>query len=137
MAEGLAHHLFAQRNIDATVTSAGTFYIEGYPADPHAVMALASMGIDLRGHRSKGAKREVLGDCDLVWVMSPDHESCLQVYFPDLQPRLRRMWEWSGDSPPLTEIRDPLGGDLSDFERCRDLLLKCLENWLDQQGDPS
>lgn len=85
-----AHHLHLQ------VSSAGSLF-DGRPAEPGAVSALASRGVDLSDHRSRVYTPEMVGRADLVIGMEQAHVREVSVLpgasfwrtytFPDLVQR--------------------------------------------------
>jgi arsenate reductase len=79
MAEGLARNLFGDR---AQVLSAGS---QPSIVNPHAIAAMAELGIDISGHRSKSVDEIDIGDIDLVVTLCAD-EVC-----PVLPGRVQRL----------------------------------------------
>jgi protein-tyrosine phosphatase len=74
MAEALLRHHLATRDVDVTVTSAGTRAVD-LPVDPVAVDALVRMGVDLADHRPRRLSREIIerDGADLVITMTREH----------------------------------------------------------------
>lgn len=92
MAEGLARSLFGDR---ATITSAGSAPSR---VNPHAIEAMAEIGIDITGHRSKSVDDIDPGSIDLVVTL------CAEEVCPVLPGRVRRL-HWP--------IADPASSDLT------------------------
>jgi arsenate reductase len=119
MAEGLARDLFGDR---AEVQSAGTM-----PAfvHPQAVAALAALGLDISGHRSKSVDEIDLENVDLVITLCAD-EVC-----PPVAARVERL-HWplpdpahvsAGDQPAgFQAVRDDIRERLQEFGRDRGLI---------------
>ena len=95
MAEGLARHLFGDR---AEVRSAGTM-----PAfvHPQAVDALADLGLDISGHRSKSVSEIDLDQVDLVITLCAD-EVC-----PAVAARVERLHWPLPDPAHVPTIEQP------------------------------
>jgi arsenate reductase len=92
MAEGLARHLLGDR---VEVLSAGS---QPSRLNPHAVEAMAELGIDISGHRSKSVDGIELAGIDLVVTL------CAEEVCPVVPGRTRRL-HWP--------IPDPATGDPS------------------------
>lgn len=101
MAEGLAREMLGDR---AEVMSAGS-----QPAlvNPWAVKAMAEIGIDISGHRSKSVDEFDPAELDLVITL------CAEEVCPALPPGVEHL-HW-----PIT---DPVAMD--DVQRCRDAALE-------------
>ena len=116
MAEGLLRHIAGDR---FDIFSAGT-----KPAglNPHAVAAMAEIGIDIAGHRSKSVD-EFAGqpfDC-VITVCDRANESC--PIFPGAGKRLHHSFEDPAAAPAerqaeaFRNVRDQLLAWLRDFAR--------------------
>jgi len=100
------------------VDSAGTgSWHEGQPADPRAVAALASVGLDGRGHRARVFQPQWLAERDLVVVMDTTNLADLTRMARGRPPdgRLRLLREWDPASEGSAEVPDPYFGDDRDF----------------------
>ena len=82
MAEYLARHSLARRQIDAEVVSSGRLGPR-FPASAGAVAAMAKRGIDLRGHSSAPTDPDTLAHADLVLVMERAHLADVYQTRPD------------------------------------------------------
>lgn len=91
MAEGLARALLP----DVEVSSAGS---RPTKVNPYAIEALAELGIDISGHRSKSVEEIAPASLDLVITL------CAEEVCPVLPGRVRRL-HWP--------IRDPASTDPS------------------------
>ena len=108
MAAALATSLFPTWE----VRSAGLAADVGAPMSPHAQAALAARGLDGSAHRSTQVTPEMVEWADRVLVMTEAHR--------------RRL---PGDHVSLlaaTDVVDPYGGSLADYERCLAALDKAL-----------
>jgi len=72
LAEGILKHKLAERKIDSvTVSSAGTFALNGRPAAELAERVAAERGVDISGHRVSHVTCEMLERADLVIGQRP------------------------------------------------------------------
>ncbi len=95
MAEGLARQILGER---AEVSSAGS---EPAPVNPHAVEAMAEIGIDITGQYSKSVDTIDLSSLDLVVTL------CAEEVCPILPGQVRRL-HWP--------IADPAAEDAAQAE---------------------
>lgn len=126
MAEGLARNVFGA---EAEVASAGTA-----PTTLHAsaVTAMAELGIDISGQRSKAVSELDMSRFDWVITLSAD-EVC-----PELPSQARRLHWPIGDPAAVDAVSEPAKA-LSAFRAARDQILqrvKVLHALRDQQAGP-
>jgi protein-tyrosine-phosphatase len=114
MAAAISKAKLVQPDQDWQVGSAGTWAVGDQPATEKAQQVLSDRGIDLSGHRSRSVSRELLESYNLILTMERGHREALRVEFRDLAPRIYLLSEMIGMT---REIRDPIGGTLSDFEK--------------------
>lgn len=86
MAEGLAREMFGNRVEAASAGSAPS------RVNPHAIVAMAEIGIDISNHRSKPIDEFDVADFDLVVTLCGE-ESC-----PVLPPDVEKL-HWPIDDP--------------------------------------
>jgi arsenate reductase (thioredoxin) len=91
MAEGLARHMFGP---DVTVLSAGS---APSSVNPHAVEAMAELGIDISTQRSKSVEDIDVGALDLVVTL------CAEEVCPVLPGRVRRL-HWPIPDPASKDV---------------------------------
>ncbi len=108
MAEGLARKILGER---AEVSSAGS---KPAPVSPHAVEAMAEIGIDITGQYSKSVDTIDLLDLDLVVTL------CAEEVCPILPGHIRRMHWPIGD--PAGEATAAEGTQQARFRAARDLI---------------
>jgi protein-tyrosine phosphatase len=79
IAEGLLRGALEERFGDAapTVSSAGTWGMEGASATPEAVMAASERGADITAHRARRLSEVPVADADLVVAMTGEHRDAL------------------------------------------------------------
>jgi protein-tyrosine-phosphatase len=103
---------------DILVESAGLAAMEGQPASPQAIAALAEWDLDLSCHRSRPLTPELARQAHKLVAMTPEHAAVLTF-------RL-------GVSPdnilvPGHGVSDPYGGDLDTYRSTRDQLKAAMD----------
>jgi protein-tyrosine-phosphatase len=94
------------------IESAGTWAVEGVPANQKTQEVMAELGLDLRDHRSRMVNREMLAAFNLILVMEPGHKESLQIEFPDEAKKVYLLSEMVGLS---FTVMDPVGGEIKDY----------------------
>lgn len=114
MAEGLARHMLGD---DVRVLSAGSA-----PAtvNPHAIEAMAELGIDMAGHRSKSVDEIDVGGVDLVITL------CAEEVCPVLPGRVQRL-HWPIPDPASKDSSIPADEMRQRFRTARDQIKTLLE----------
>ncbi|MDP2621082.1 MAG: arsenate reductase ArsC [Hyphomicrobiales bacterium] len=123
MAEGLARHMFGA---GATVLSAGS---EPSSVNPYAIEAMAELGIDISGHRSKPVDEIDVGAVDLVITL------CAEEVCPVL-PGLARRLHWPIPDPASKDTSIPSDVMRQRFRTARDRIkarLDILKGLTDQE----
>lgn len=129
MAEGIARSLLAeQRGIDVTelkaagvgVMSAGTFAGPGMPAAGEAVQAMSQQGIDLSSHRSQPLTPQLIRDADVIYTMTGSHRDAVLSYDPTTASKVFTL-------DPNGDIDDPIGGNLSVYQKCAERIRQHLD----------
>ncbi len=121
MAEGLIRKLLTEyrgKTPAIAVASAGTMAAGGMPATPLAVAVAEEYGVDIHDHRSQPLTLAMLDDADLILVMASEHaDFCLRGgVSPGKLFLLRAFPDHTGDIDQFS-IRDPIGGDLEEYQR--------------------
>lgn len=128
MAEGLARDLFGSQ---AMVMSAGSAPSQ---LNPYAIEAMAEVGIDISGQRSKSVDDVDPGSIDLVVTL------CAEEVCPVLPGRVRRL-HWPIDDPTSTDPSVAQEDFRARFRAARDQIkaqLKILKSLIDlPEGPPS
>lgn len=114
MAEGLARDLLRDR---AEVRSAGS---SPSHVNPHAILAMAEVGIDISQHRSKSVDEIDVSDLDLVITL------CAEEVCPALPGRVRRL-HWPIQDP-ATKKALPDEAMRARFRSARDEIRRRLES---------
>ena len=132
----MAAEYFRQRAANSglshvVVDSAGTLGIEGAPASEEAIRAMAEIGVDLSGHRSKGLSDALLRTTDLVVVMTRDHLEYLAKHHPDGEDRrmlLRAFEQGPHPDPDARGLRDPIGRPVEFYRELLPVITRCVDH---------
>jgi len=135
MAAGyLRHRIESEGLADLDVDSAGTLGIRKARASDGAVEAMAEIGIDITGHRSKGVKSKILADTDYTLAMSHDHLDFLALRHPEGEDErlLLRAFERGRlpDVNPL-DLADPIGHPIDFYREQLQLITRCVDHLVD------
>lgn len=106
------------------IQSAG-YYGTDRPAPDNAVAAAASLGVDLRPHRSQLLTGELVAAADLVIGMEQAHGDQLVEKFGKAAPRFILMGTLDSVTAS-SEIADPYGHSVAVFEQTYSRIDRCL-----------
>lgn len=116
MAEGVLRKLAHEAGLaEVDIRSAGTRARPGQPADPRAVAAAATRGIDLSGHTSRLLEAAEIARFDLVLAMERRHLAEIAVLADGgmLADQCRVLMSFvSGGAP---DVPDPFDGTPEDY----------------------
>jgi arsenate reductase (thioredoxin) len=115
MAEGLARRILGQ---DIAVLSAGS---APSTVNPYAVEAMAEVGIDILGHRSKSVDEIDVGTVDLVVTL------CAEEVCPVLPGKVQRL-HWPIPDPASKDVSIPPDEMRQRFRTARDQIGGRLDN---------
>ncbi|HEY2506439.1 MAG TPA: low molecular weight protein-tyrosine-phosphatase [Streptosporangiaceae bacterium] len=124
MAEHVLRRELETAGLAATVASAGLrVHTEGAPADPRAQEVLEREGITL-GHTAQQFDPAMFAGYDLIIGLDSQHAWVLRQVAPDPEAaaRVRLLGSFDQSSSGNWDVPDPVGGDISDYERTRRLL---------------
>lgn len=131
LAEGIARKIAEDLlRGDVTFSSAGTHASEGAPATDEALLVGLERGVDLSSHRSRRLTRELLGEQDLVLVMSDSHLGHVKSMSPGTPVEM--LAGFGAGEGARRSIADPFGGDLSVYRGTADELERELKALLDR-----
>lgn len=140
MAEALCREMLAKR-LDVLpdeladhgffVASAGVAAGYGSPASPESVTLMRGEGIDLTGHESQPLSERLLNHADFVYTMTRGHRSAVLAHRPDLEDRVQVLSRDGSDIP------DPIGGGMAEYELCRDSIREHLQAVLSELPLPT
>lgn len=123
LAEVLHCHMSELLNAGFNVQSAGTLGVDGAPATPQAIEALAQLGIDITEHRSTGLTREMVDSAHVILAMTHGHLETIRNCSPQAAARAALI---AGDR----DVEDPIGGSLERYVQCRDQIANSLRSCL-------
>ena len=103
---------------DILVESAGLAALEGQPASPQAIAALAEWDLDITQHRSRLLTPELAQQADILVAMTPEHADSITTRLGISPDRIL---------VPGGGIPDPYGGNLDIYRRARDQLKAAME----------
>lgn len=133
MAERLLAHALAAEAAPLNalrVESAGIAAMEGARASANSVKALKKVGIDLNHHKSKMLTQALIDRSFAIFGMTQAHITALQMHYTPSAPHIGRMRDLLLEESER-EISDPVGGDLQDYESCRDAMVEAIPAILD------
>jgi len=112
------------RGVD--VFSAGLAAADHCPANPEAVEAMRSRGLDLTRHLSQRVHFEMLEQSDIVLAMTQRHRDVLREARPDLAGRIQLV------SRDEKDVSDPFGMNAEVYEACAAELELHLRSWVQE-----
>ena len=126
MAEGLLKSIWPKDlNTQPVIHSAGTHAIEGLPAEPYAIDAVKTYGVDISTHRSRPLDQVMTKNDNIILVMSNQHLDIIQNYTRGLAANVHLLCGfYAGDE--LVEVPDPYGGSLRTYRECARMIYGCL-----------
>jgi protein-tyrosine-phosphatase len=115
MAEALFNRFVAKKGLadQYEAQSAGTWGRDGFPAAPEGIEMMAERDFDIRSHRSRVVREEIIASADLILTMEQGHKEALQIEFPQQKENIYMLTELVG--PPY-DIPDPYGQGLDAFQ---------------------
>ncbi len=108
MCEAIFNHDYGSENVKSA--SAG-LSADGSAVSENAVLALAEIGIETKGRRSRNVTEDDIRSADAVICVSKSHAYALSVRFLDYKDKIMYM---------PADITDPFGGDIDVYRACRD-----------------
>jgi protein-tyrosine-phosphatase len=114
--------------------SAGTLRIRKARASAEAIEAMAEVGVDLEGHRSKGVSAKVLASSDVTIGMSHDHLDYLAAKHPEGEDErllLRAFEDGWRPAPNPRDLEDPIGHPLDFYREQVRVITRCVDNLID------
>ena len=120
MAMGILRSLAMRHGHDDwEITSAGLSAFAGSPATAYAVEIAREEGIDISEHQARRFTPERAGECDLVLTISGEHYEHVRAWGPGIAARtfLLKQFPAVGNPGAAAWVRDPIGGELSEYRR--------------------
>lgn len=126
----LRHALDAEdaplKSID--VQSAGISAYDNDEASPNAIRAMKKVGIDLTSHRSQSVTDEKVRDAFAIVGMTQNHVNLVQAVF---DPPTHRLIRFRDCMENASDVPDPFGGPLEEYEACRDSIVEAIPPLID------
>lgn len=126
MAAALFNKIAVERGLDVRIESAGLFAVDGEPASNEAIIAMQKYDIDLLGHHAQSINTELLEKSDLILTMTAAHKMVLEG---SAQDKVYTVCEFAGVD---SDIDDPFGGDVEEYEECAKQLYEALRKAADK-----
>ena len=135
MAEVIAKQIIAaDRNMNmddleaagVRIISAGAFTNNGMPAAREAIEAMSKLNIDLTSHRSRVLTPELIREADVIYCMAQSHLDAALEIDPDARGKAMLL-------DPQGDIDDPIGGNLTVYQRCAELIRRRLDVRIKEQ----
>ncbi|MBC7251263.1 MAG: low molecular weight protein arginine phosphatase [Anaerolineae bacterium] len=126
MAEGLLRRRLAAdgRDGEFRVRSAGTWAMEGAPANASAVRVMAERGVNIGGHRTHELTAEDVESATLILTMTEVHAQALRRKWPQHSRKVYRLSEMAGQQ---LDVEDPYGAPLDVYRACADEIEALIE----------
>lgn len=112
------------------VASAGLAASYGSPASPESAELVREAGGDLSVHESQPVTERLLNHADFVYTMTNSHRSAILSRRPDLADRVQVLAADGSDIP------DPIGGGMDEYQRCRQAIEKHLDKIISELSLP-
>ena len=115
MAEAIFNALAEEKGLGWRARSAGVAALEGEDITPNARTALEEVGIYPEEHRARQVSEAMLGEADLVLVMSPRHVRALHRSFGGHSNKVYTLPEYAIGASAEEGIPDPYGHTMATF----------------------
>ena len=124
MAEGLFRNKLPKNLVHRVVVrSAGIAGLSGAQASPNAIAAANEYGADILDHQSQSITEELLRSSHLVLCMARHHMDYLIERFPAYRDNYFLLMDFAaGRNSQSEDVFDPIGGTLSTYRECCDLI---------------
>lgn len=126
MAEGLFRQLVEESGEDITVASAGIGAMDGMEPSENSIIAMREEGIDISEQRSQMLTPPMVEEFTHIFGMGRSHIEVIRSYFPESIEKTFVLREFLGDGDLDLDVPDPIGLDLDEYIRCRNLIKEAL-----------
>ena len=130
MAEAWLRHLCERDGLDWTVRSAGLDAYPGDEASTNARLAAAQAGADLSHHSARRFSAYLADEADVIAVMTHSHLARLVKLMPEAAGKTKLLMSYSKTAPD-SDVPDPFGGGLAEYENCFRTMKEAIENLKD------
>jgi len=128
IAEALFKKMMREKHRDdVEVYSAGVMTLSGVGASQGARTVLAREGIDVSGHISHEATKEMIRKSDLILVMEKLHEDAILKIAPEVKNRVFLLKEFAKIDENNLDIADPMGKPVDYYEQVFASIKEALE----------
>lgn len=93
------------------IYSAGTMGVVGLPASAESIAACAAKGIDISNHRSRALSKQLIDECDFIFVMGRIHRERVLAISPEAAKKCVLLAEDK-------DIPDPIGQSQEVYNDC-------------------
>jgi len=100
--------------------SAGVMDLVGMPASPEAIAACAAKRIDIKAHKSRALSRQLVEECDFIFVMSQMHRERITALNAEAANKCSLLAE-------NEEIADPIGQPQQVYNDCAEVIEKAVK----------
>jgi protein-tyrosine-phosphatase len=111
------------------ITSAGTWAMDGSGPAFYSKYVMELMGMDISAHRAQGINLRMLQKNDLILTMEEEHKKWLKAQYGEFSKRIYLLSEMVGE---YSDIPDPIGGELVDYQEAAQRLEQILTQGLDR-----
>jgi len=108
------------------LSSAGLGALVGHGVEPTARALAEADGLDVANHQARQLTVEMLGDADLILVMSPGQRRAVGELAPQALGKTMLLGKWLPDEP---EIPDPYRKSREVFEHVHRMLGRATDSW--------
>lgn len=117
--------------------SAGLFAESGSPANEKSIVTAKAHGLSLDSHRAQNLSAALLDEADLVLCMTKTNAKLLCSRFPEYSEKVFTLAEYAGKftGKSLSDVADPYGGSLSDYEAAYRQLESYIEMIINSEGN--
>lgn len=133
MAAALFKHALAAQEEplkSLTVSSAGVSSYGGQAASTNSVRALKKVNIDLSNHESQGLSQELVDRTLAFFCMTDSHLAMLSYQIDPPPPNAFLMRQFISEDAD-SQIPDPFGMNLPDYEACRDSMVEAIPSLIE------
>ena len=129
MAEGLYRYL-TKSDDNIRIGSAGISAFDGQAASQYSVDVMNQENIDISDHASRMLTPEIVEQASHIFGMTRTHRDAVQMMFPEAREKVFILREFlvGPDADFDLDVSDPIGGNLDEYVRTRNLIKEALES---------
>jgi RpiB/LacA/LacB family sugar-phosphate isomerase len=130
MAEGLLRAAL-RNDPHYRIASAGIGALDGQPATPESVDAMAEIGLDLSNHVSQSLRVPLVNEADFIFTMTRQQQEAIQTLYPVAAEKTFLLREFEDAEVFGKDVADPIGQPLEVYRRTRDQINRALPSILE------